>query len=235
MNKHKSPAPSKLNLLRQICNFIPSHLVSKLARETGVDDQSRTLSPWSHVLALLYGQLTHCIGLNDLCDSLQLAQRALFPPSVRATTEPKTAFQRQSPAFAPCWPEKLFLGPSKSILGQVCTPPGLPLPGQPPRSCPSAFKMPIHVVRFHRFGTRLPLQWIGPGTAAAKPAAKNAAIVLNLQSLAAPILLLLDTAAEHGTAAVPGSLFAPGVKRGEIVLFDQGVCLDFLNTCSTLQ
>jgi Domain of unknown function (DUF4372) len=66
-NKNKFvPAVSKLNLLRQICNFIPEFLVSKLARETGVADKVRTFSAWSHVLALLYAQLTHSSGLNDV-------------------------------------------------------------------------------------------------------------------------------------------------------------------------
>ncbi len=53
------PAPSKLNLLRQICNFIPVFLVPKLSRETGVEEKVRTFSAWSHVVALLYAQLTH--------------------------------------------------------------------------------------------------------------------------------------------------------------------------------
>jgi hypothetical protein len=58
-NKNKLvPAVSKLNLLRQICNFIPDFLVPKLARQTGVEDKVRTFSAWSHVLALLYYQKT---------------------------------------------------------------------------------------------------------------------------------------------------------------------------------
>ncbi|HVT29891.1 MAG TPA: DUF4372 domain-containing protein, partial [Lacipirellulaceae bacterium] len=65
-NKNKLlPAFSKLNLLRQICNFIPEFLVSTLARETGVEKKARTFKPWSHLIALLYAQLTHSIGLND--------------------------------------------------------------------------------------------------------------------------------------------------------------------------
>jgi hypothetical protein len=47
-------------------------LVSKIARITGAEDKSRTFSPWSHVVSLGYAQLTHCMGLNDVCDSLQL-------------------------------------------------------------------------------------------------------------------------------------------------------------------
>ena len=80
------PAASKLNLLRQICNFIPEFLVPKLARETGVDKKVRKSSAWSHVISLLYAQLTHSIGLNDVCDSLSLHSGPLS--SLRGATPP---------------------------------------------------------------------------------------------------------------------------------------------------
>src|SRR5438270_14101882 len=67
-----NPTRSKLNILRQVCNFIPEQEVSKIARTTGAEDKSRTFKPWSHVVSLVYAQLTHSIGLNDLCDSLHL-------------------------------------------------------------------------------------------------------------------------------------------------------------------
>jgi len=64
--------PHKFEVLRQICNLIPSFLVAKVARQTGVDKKARTFTPWSHVVAMLYAQLTHAIGLNDLCDALKV-------------------------------------------------------------------------------------------------------------------------------------------------------------------
>ena len=88
MNKNPNvPTASKLNLRRQIGNFIPDFLVPKVARETGVDKQVRTFTPWSHVVSLLYAQLTHSIGLNDVCDALNLhsgplsSLRGAGPPS----------------------------------------------------------------------------------------------------------------------------------------------------------
>jgi hypothetical protein len=83
----KLPTASKLTVLRQLCNHIPVHLVPQLARDTGVDEQARTFSPWSHVVSLCYGQLAHSIGLNDVCDALQLnsgplsALRGATPPT----------------------------------------------------------------------------------------------------------------------------------------------------------
>ena len=81
------PAGSKLNLLRQICNLIPEFLVSKIARATQVTEKARTFTPWSHVVALLFAQLTHSIGLNDVCDALRLysgplsSRRGATPPT----------------------------------------------------------------------------------------------------------------------------------------------------------
>jgi hypothetical protein len=84
-NKHPHvPTVSKLNLLRQICNLIPNHLVPELAREHQVAYQ--TYSPWSHVVTLTYAQLTHSIGLNDVCDGLQLHSGPLS--SLRGATPP---------------------------------------------------------------------------------------------------------------------------------------------------
>jgi hypothetical protein len=37
-----------------------------------VEKKARTFSPWSHVVSLLYAQLTHSLGLNDVCDALRL-------------------------------------------------------------------------------------------------------------------------------------------------------------------
>src|SRR5207249_78553 len=64
--------------------YSPPNEVSKIARATGAQDRSRTFKPWSHVVSLVYAQLTHSIGLNDLCDSLQLHSGPLA--SIRAAT-----------------------------------------------------------------------------------------------------------------------------------------------------
>ncbi len=71
------PIPHQYSLLRQILNFILDHLVPQLARECGVDRKARSFTPWSHVVALVYAQLTHAIGVNDVCDVLRLHSGAL--------------------------------------------------------------------------------------------------------------------------------------------------------------
>lgn len=85
--KQSQPTNSKLRVLEQVCKLIPAHLVPKLARETGVDRKSRTYTPWSHVVTMMYSQQAHSIGLNDVCDALRLnsgplsAIRGATPPS----------------------------------------------------------------------------------------------------------------------------------------------------------
>ncbi|WP_085756057.1 DUF4372 domain-containing protein [Sedimentisphaera salicampi] len=44
-----TPAKQQYTILKQICQHIPAHLVSKLSRSFGIDKQSRTFSCWSHV------------------------------------------------------------------------------------------------------------------------------------------------------------------------------------------
>jgi hypothetical protein len=78
----------KLEVLRQICNWIPDFLVSRLARETGVAEKARTFSPWSHVVAMIYAQLTHAISLNDVCDALRLFSGPLS--AIRGAVAPST-------------------------------------------------------------------------------------------------------------------------------------------------
>ena len=94
------PAPSKVYLLRQICNLIPDFLVPQLARDNGVEKKVRTFSAWSHVVSLLYAQLTHSIGLNDVCDALSLHSGPLS--SLRGATPPSRNNLSHANKVRPC-------------------------------------------------------------------------------------------------------------------------------------
>ena len=61
-----------LTVLYQICKLIPPQLVPKLAKIHGVDKKSRSNTPWSHVVSMIYMQLARCVSLNDVCDSLKI-------------------------------------------------------------------------------------------------------------------------------------------------------------------
>lgn len=80
------PTRHKFTILKQVVEKIPSYEVSLLARKYGVDKQSRTFSPWSHVTTLVYAQLAHSFSLNDVSDSLGLHSGALA--TLRGATAP---------------------------------------------------------------------------------------------------------------------------------------------------
>ena len=58
------PAKHKFTLLKQVIEIIPAYLVPKLARSRGVDKRSRTFSPWSHVVSMLFAHIAHSLSLN---------------------------------------------------------------------------------------------------------------------------------------------------------------------------
>jgi|GEM_PF-1118459 len=71
------PAKVRLPVLTQLCKLIPAHLDPKLARRHGIDKQVRTFTTWSHVVSLIFAQLTHAVGLNDACDTFRIHDRWL--------------------------------------------------------------------------------------------------------------------------------------------------------------
>jgi len=212
MNKLKrAPARSKCSILHQICNHIPQHLVSKIARTTGAEDKSRTFKPWSHVVSLAYAQLTHSIGLNDLCDSLQLHSGPLA--GVRGATPPSrnglSNANRERPA---AMAEQLFWQ-VMSHLGQQS--PGF---GAGRKRGPAfRFKMPIHVV--DTTVIELVANCLDWAQHRRRKAAAKTHMRLNLQSLL-PNFVIIDTAGEHDNKRARE--LCAGVQRGEIVLFDKG-------------
>ena len=192
-NKNKNvPAPSKLNLLRQICNFIPGFLVSKLARETGVEDKVRTFSAWSHLVALLYAQLTHSIGLNDVCDALSLHSGPLS--SLRGATPPSRNNLSNSGKVRPAaMAEQLFWAVFEH-LGYLS--PRF-VSGKAGKRFARKFKRTIHLVD----STTIPL------------------IASCLDWARHRRFAIVDTA-RHNDAKRARELCA-GIKAGEIVIFDK--------------
>jgi hypothetical protein len=80
------PAKHQYTILKQICQYIPAHLVSKLARSFGVDKKARSFSPWSHVVAMLHVQIAHSLSLNDVADTLRNHSGVLT--TIRRATPP---------------------------------------------------------------------------------------------------------------------------------------------------
>jgi hypothetical protein len=75
MKNIKLPTASKFTLVRQLWNYIPNHLVPKLARETGAVEQARTYDEWSHIVTLCYAQVRdHIVLINDFDKSGSMAE-----------------------------------------------------------------------------------------------------------------------------------------------------------------
>ena len=205
------PAPSKLNLMRQICNFIPVFLVPKLSRETGVEEKVRTFSAWSHVVALLYAQLTHSIGLNDVCDALGLHSGPLS--SLRGATTPSRNNLSNSNKVRPAaMAEKLFWAVFEH-LGNLS--PRF-VSGKAGKRFARKFKRTIHLVDSTTIALIAScMDWAKHRR---RKAAAKCHLRLDLQSFL-PRFAIVDTA-RHNDAKRAREVCA-GIKAGEIVIFDK--------------
>src|SRR2546425_3370495 len=205
------PTISKLNLLRQICNLIPDFLVSKLARETGVEDQVRTFSAWSHVVSLLYAQLTHSIGLNDVCDALGLHSGPLS--SLRGATPPsRNNLSHSNKVRSAAMAEQLFWAVFEH-LGNLS--PRF-VSGKAGKRFARRFKRTIHLV------DSTTIQLIASCMDWAKHRRRKAAakchLRLDLQSFL-PRFAIVDTARDNDNKRARE--LCAGIKAGEIVIFDK--------------
>jgi hypothetical protein len=205
------------SILRQICNFIPNHLVPHLARETGVADDARTYTPWSHVLTLLFAQVTHSLGLNDVCDALALHSGPLS--AIRGATAPKrntlsNANRKRDPVMA----EQLFWQ-TLEHLQSLC-------PGFGRRRRPRfafRFKRVIHLVDSTTI--QLVANCMDWAKHRRRKAAAKCHLRLDLQSFL-PRFAIVDTA-RHSDAKKAWEVCA-GLRAGEIVIFDKAY-LDLLH------
>jgi hypothetical protein len=224
MNKPTIPSRSQFAVLRQLCNLIPSHLVPKLARETGVDKKARTFSPWSHLVSLIYAQLTHAIGLNDVCDALRLHRGRLV--TLRAATPPSRnnlshANKEREASLA----EKIFW----AVLGHLQSlHPGFAR-GNRGKGVARRFRRAIHVV------DSTTIQLVASCMDWAKHRRRKAAakchLRLDLHSFL-PRFAIIDTAREND--AKRSRELCAAIRAGEIVVFDKAY-VDFTHLFDLLQ
>jgi len=211
--KHKTksqPSRSKISVLAQVCKWIPNHLVPKLARETGVDQKARTFSPWSHVVSLLFAQLTHALGLNDVCDNLGLHSGPLS--AIRAATPPtRNNLSHANKVRDAAMAEKLFW----SVLAHLqWLKPGF-AKGSGFRLA-RRFKRVIHVVDSTTI--ELVASCMDWAKHRRRKAAAKCHLRLDLQSFL-PRFAIIDTAREHDSKRAQE--VCAGIRAGEIVVFDK--------------
>jgi IS4 transposase len=211
MKNQKTPTGSTLSVLRQICNYIPNHLVPKLARQTGNDEKARTFDAWSHIVSLCYAQLTHSIGLNDVCDALQLNSGPLS--AIRGATPPaRNTLSHANKVRDAAMAEELFWA-VYDYLGELS--PRF-VSGKASKRFARRFKRTIHVV------DSTTIQLIASCMDWAKHRRRKAAakchLRLDLQSFL-PRFAIIDTAREAD--AKRARQLCAGVRDGEIVIFDK--------------
>lgn len=218
MNKHHHhiPAGHSYTILKQLCNLIPGHLVSNLARQYGVDSRSRTFTPWSHVVALLYAQVTHAIGLNDVCDALRMNAGTLG--SIRGATPPSRNNLSHANRIRDCrMAEALYWGMMDHLMSQTPT----FAKGKVRRGYLRRFRKVIHAVDSTTI--QLVANCMDWAKHRRRKAAAKCHLRLNLQSFL-PNCAIIDTAKFHDSRKAR-SLCA-GLQAGEIVVFDKAY-LDF--------
>ena len=218
MKRNTKPTASKLSVLGQLCNLIPPHLISKLARETGVASMARTFSPWSHVVCMLFAQLTHAIGLNDVCDALGLHSgplSALRGASAPSRNNLSHANKRRDAALA----ERLFW----SVLDHLQKlSPGFAA-GRRGKGLARRFRRVIHVVDSSTIA--LIASCIDWAQHRRRKAAAKLHVRLDLHSLL-PRFVLVESA--KAADSIRAAEVCAGVKSGEIVIFDRAY-VDFMH------
>jgi hypothetical protein len=207
---------SKMALMQQVCELIPPQMVPKLAREFGVD--ARKFSAWSHTTAHIYGQLTHAVGLNDICDGLDLNSSALR--SVRGATPPKrNTFSHANRTRDSRMAEALYW----RMLDHLTTTQPSFGRGKTRSRYLRRFKAAIHAV------DSTTIELVANSMDWAKHRRRKAAakchLNLNLQSML-PRCAIVDTAKFHDSRKAWD--VCAGLREGEIVVFDKAY-LDFVH------
>ncbi len=213
MKKSNLPnrAEAQRTVLRQLVELIPAYLVPKLAREYGVDEQARSFSPWSHVVSLLYAQLSHALSLNDVCDGLQLFKTPLR--GLRGATPPSRNALSHANKIRDCeMAEALFWQVLKHL---AATYPGFAR-GRT-RGLAWRFRRAIHVV--DATVIQLVASCLDWAEHNHQKAAAKCHVRLSLRSLL-PGFVVVGSAREGELAKVRA--LCAELRTGEIVLFDKG-------------
>jgi hypothetical protein len=207
----QKPANFKLSVFAQLCKLIPGHAVTKLAAEHGVEKKARTFTPWSHVVTLLFAQLAHSIGLNDVCDNLRLHRGWLS--TIRAATPPcRNTLSHANKVRNADMMEALFwqtLGHLQKLSPSF----GM---GQRYKGLPRRFNRAVHAVDSSVIS--LVANCMPWAKHRRRKAAAKLHLRLNLQSFL-PSFALVEEAAHHDDARARE--LCAGLAEGEVVVFDK--------------
>jgi hypothetical protein len=214
---NRKPARAKLPVLAQLCKLIPSHLTASLAKKHGIDKQARSFSAWSHVVTLLFAQLTHATGLNDVCDALRNHSRWLG--SLRgATAPPRNTLSHANKTRDSAMMEELFWKTLHHLEHSLPGGFGLRYKGLPRR-----FKATVHAIDSSTISLLANcMDWAKHRR---RKAAAKLHLRLNLQSFL-PSCAIIEEASHHDDTRAPA--LCAHLRDGEIALFDKAY-INFLH------
>ena len=209
MNK-KTPTRANVVVLKQMLNLIPRGMINRHALATGVEANARSFTVVSHLSAMLFAQLSHAMGLNDVCDWLRLksavlARFGVTPPSKNGLSN---ANKKRDAEFA----EKLFW----SVLGHLQHASPDFAAGRKGKGLLRRFKVRIHAV------DSTVIQLVANCMDWAKHRRRKAAakmhLRLDLHSFL-PSFAIVDTAGQHDNKRARE--VCANIASGEIVVFDK--------------
>jgi hypothetical protein len=209
MNK-KTPTRANVVVLKQILKLIPRGMINRHARETGVEAKARTFSVLSHLSAMLFAQLSHAIGLNDVCDWLRLKRMVLarFGVTPPARNTLSHANSERSADFV----VKLFW----SLLGHLQHASPDFAAGRKGKGLLRRFKVRIHAV--DSTVVQLVANCMDWAKHRSRKAAAKMHLRLDLHSFL-PSFAIVDTAGQHDNKRARE--VCAGIAAGEIVVFDK--------------
>lgn len=209
------PTRCQFTILKQIVQLIPPHLVAKLARKHEVP--WRTFTPWSHVVALLYAQLTRAIGLNDVCDAL-VNQRGKLSTIRGAGPPSRNGLSHANKTRSASMAEDLFWSVLTHLQSEIPA-----FGGRTYRGFPRRFKRVINVIDSTTIN--LVANCMDWAKHRRRKAAAKIHMRLNLRSFL-PGFVIVDKANEGDNLRAREC--CANLNSGEIVVFDRAY-LDFIH------
>jgi hypothetical protein len=186
-------------------------MVSKLAKKHGVDARSRTYTPWSHVVSLMYAHLAHALGLNDVCDALQMNTAALS--TIRGAVPPsRNNLSHANRVRNADMAEELYWSMMKHLMDTV---PGF-AKGKVRRGYLRRFSKAIHAMDSTTI--QLVANCMDWAKHRRRKAAAKCHLRLDLQSFL-PRCAIVDTAKHHDSTKAQD--LCTGLESGEIAVFDK--------------
>ena len=207
-----NPSKHSLTVLAQIFKLIPRNLIPRLANEYGVSKRSRRFTPTSHVLTLMFGQLSHAISLNDTCDCLGYHSSALT--SMREAVAPsRNALSNANRVRNADMAESLYWNVVDE-LKRIC--PSFALQGRHYCGIPQRFKRVISIVDSSTI--KLVANCLDWAKHRRRKAAAKMHLRLDLHSFL-PKFVLVKSASTNDLAQAYE--LCAGLRSGEIVIFDK--------------